>query len=210
MGRGDVAKLWLLGQLCEQLQQPSALLNILGGAKLLTEHPPTTHTAAGQCSFPLHRSWHLQLQLRPSSCWKKLRALPEPGSERCAQGEACGDSALPGRYGWHAPAQVSVGSGCASCLASNVTGEALPHHPSIPPPMVGVEDVKEGCEVTPLPGKAAPCLQIPQGSGSVCLAELLGNAMLQETLFRTQAACPSVLPMWDEKGQWRSGGAAPG
>uniref|UniRef100_A0A8C3CHQ0 Ectonucleoside triphosphate diphosphohydrolase 2 n=1 Tax=Cairina moschata TaxID=8855 RepID=A0A8C3CHQ0_CAIMO len=126
MGR-DVAKLWLFGQPCEQLHQPSALLNILGGAKLLTEHCPTTYMAAGQCSFPLHRSWHLQLQLQPSSCWEKLRALPEPGSERCAQGEACGDSALPGRYSWHAPAQHCKLRGLECCpQCSDCHAEVIP------------------------------------------------------------------------------------
>lgn len=87
-------------------QQPSAFLSIRGGAKPLPEHPPPTPWL--QCSFPLRRSWHLQLQLQTSGCWEKLRALPEAGYERCAQGEARGHSALPGCHGRHAPAQVSV------------------------------------------------------------------------------------------------------
>lgn len=107
-----------------------------GGAKPLPEHPPPTPMAAGRCSFPLRRSWHLQLQLQTSGCWEELRALPEPGYERCAQGEARRHSALPGCHSWHAPAQVSINPavlpGVWGCPCRDATPPHLPAALALP------------------------------------------------------------------------------
>lgn len=155
-------------------------------------HQASSHHLQGAMLFPLHRSWHLQLQLHPSSCWDKLGALPEPGSERCAQGEACRHPTLPRCHSWHAPAQVSACSGHASCLASKAAWGALPCHPAVSPPMAGVEMAKDSCDLAALPGespRSPSCLAPCPLQRCSCLSE-------QEMLCRAQPAHPWLKSGW--------------
>lgn len=108
----------------------ACLLNSRGGGGKAA-HRVSSHHLQGSMLFPLHRSRHLQLQLQPSGCWDKPGALPESGSEGCAQGEARRHPALPGCHGWHAPAQVSACPGRASCLPLSA---AMPCHAALPYP----------------------------------------------------------------------------
>ncbi|KAM7033655.1 ectonucleoside triphosphate diphosphohydrolase 2 isoform 3-T3 [Acridotheres tristis] len=101
--QGDVSGPWMA-----PCPQKNCFLDSLKRGK--AAHQASFHWSSsphqqGAKLFPPHRSWDLQLPPEPSGSWDKPGALPEPGPERCAQGEARGHPALPRCHGWYAPAQ---------------------------------------------------------------------------------------------------------